>query len=230
MIFLSRNNQYISISVKCQALKYITVIRLKVFIFVPIRNYPDIHILAWVALMSNDCIDTFMEYGVHVPTRCLYLEQPDGEIDHDTAARLIKGLHILEGSKEPITLLVNSGGGSVPDGIAIYSAIKQSHCPVDCFIYGQCSSMASIVIQACRLRVSAPETEFLLHDGTDSLSGNSRDVIKQAEALKRACELSYVIYASRARQPREFWRRKLVTDFILTAQEALQEGLIDEIR
>ncbi len=185
--------------------------------------------------MGSDNLDheiLFFDWGCHIPTRSLYLEQDhDGEIGHETTAKFIKGLHVLERlSDSAITLYVSSPGGSVVAGQAIYDAIKQSPCPVTCYIYGEASSMASVVIQACRWRVASPNTELTLHDGTDNIAGNARDVIKQAEALKRACERSYDIYASRSTEGKDFFRRKLVTDFIITAEQALDLGLIDEIR
>ena len=181
--------------------------------------------------MSEHHDNLFFEYGVHLPSRTLYLEHPEGEIDHETASRFIKGLHLLECAGDAnITLYVHSPGGEVVAGQAIYDAIKQSSCKVDAMIYGEASSMASIVIQACRRRIASPNTEFTLHDGTDAIAGNSRDVLKQSEALKRAMERSYAIYASRSVEEREYFRRKLVTDFIITAQQALDLGLIDEIK
>lgn len=182
--------------------------------------------------MTTDFEELWFSWGVHVPTRSLYLEPGDsGEVDQDTSSKLIKGLKILEKDcSEYISLYINSPGGSVVDGLAIYDIIKQSKCQINGYVYGECSSIASIVLQACDYRISSGNATFLLHEGSTTLSGNTIDVIRQAEAEKQACQLCYDIYAERSNETKAFYRRKLANDWILNAKQMLNLGLIDEIR
>lgn len=109
------------------------------------------------------------EHNVFEATRTIYL---GGEVDASCARDIIQGLHVL-GSKNrkiPITLLINSAGGDVDDGWAIYDAIKCSVVPVVGIVLGTCQSSAMTILQACHKRLVSPNSTLMIHDGTVSLS------------------------------------------------------------
>ena len=89
--------------------------------------------------------------------------------------------------------------------------------------------MGAILLQAFTRRQSMPSARFLLHDGSSEEKGNVRDIERAVEFGKRQRAEDYRILADRTGKSASYWRKKLAHDYILSATEALNEGLIDEI-
>lgn len=185
--------------------------------------------------MGYNSMELFFECGVHLPSRTLMLEAENTgegcyELTYDTYTQFIKGLFLLEKqSDKPIEVLLNCAGGSVVDGFAIYDEIKNCNSHVTIKVLGEASSMGSVVLQAADLRVMAPHSILMLHDGSVTLSGVYRDVERGAEDLKRDREQTYQIFEERTGKKKSYWRRKLSNDWYLTPEQALEEKLIDKI-
>lgn len=177
--------------------------------------------------------EMFHVHGLHIKSRTIYLQQDEGdsEVNHNMAARCIKNLHVLQ-QLDPygsVEVLMNCPGGSTTDGMAIYDAIKAFPGHVTGKVLGEASSMGAIILQAFDKRQAYSWARFLLHDGSMEVSGTLRDVERQVEAEKILRIETYRIYAERTGKPAKYWNRKLNHDLILSAQQALEEGLIDEI-
>jgi ATP-dependent Clp protease protease subunit len=143
---------------------------------------------------------------------------------------LIKNLLILNTiSSDPITLIINCPGGNVDDGWAIYDAIQSSKAPIIAQVLGQASSMGAIILQAAQVRQAYPFTRLMLHDGWVGAAGNARDVEANIEVSRLDRYRSYQIFAKRTGKPSSYWSRKMAKDYFLSADQALEEGLIDEI-
>src|SRR6266478_2001251 len=130
-----------------------------------------------------DDLEAFHAYGIHVPSRTIKLDQePDDEEDSlgisaKTASKFFKNIHTLNLiSNDLITVVLNSVGGNIDDGYAIFDLIKASASPVTIQVIGQASSMAMVILQAATIRQAYPSSRFLLHDGSISTEGNMRDV------------------------------------------------------
>lgn len=130
--------------------------------------------------INRDDLEKFHEFGIHVPTRTLSLDtstNDDGEetgVNYVMVQRFVKNLHILEhASREPITIFLNTGGGDLWDGMAIYDAIKASSCEITVVVRGQASSMGSIILQAADHRHLYPHALVMFHFGTPSPTGNN---------------------------------------------------------
>jgi ATP-dependent Clp protease, protease subunit len=185
---------------------------------------------------NQDEIELFHDKGIHVPSRTLYLDMDDlpeevgDEVGPKTASRLIKNIHVLSRlSQDPIVIIMNCGGGSVLDGLAIYDAIRQCTCHVTIQVLGQASSMGAIILQAADHRVAYPFSRILLHDGEDGYTGHSRDLEKNADESKVLRFSTYKILEQRTGKKASYWARKMGHDYYLSAQQALAEKLIDEI-
>jgi ATP-dependent Clp protease protease subunit len=89
--------------------------------------------------------------------------------------------------------------------------------------------MGAVILQAADERIMHSNSIMMLHDGSTALEGSARDVENWSEYLKRQRQLSYKILASRTKHTAKYWERKCATDYILTAEKALAEGLIDKI-
>lgn len=189
--------------------------------------------------MSNkysNHIDTFYDHGLYIPSRTIDLtvdgseDEEPGSIGPLSASRLQRSVTILEHmSKDPITVTLNSMGGSVTDGCGMFDILASSPCYIIIKAYGNCSSMALILMQAADYRMSYASTEFLAHDGSVSVDGVARDAERLLEKSKADRIKAYEILAARTKRPKSFWSRKLANDFYLTAAQALELNLIDEI-
>lgn len=184
--------------------------------------------------MKSDSIDRFFAHHVHLESRTLYIgdeRDDDGaqEITHQTARDVIKAVHLL-GEDKPITVYINSFGGCFYSGLAIYDVLKSCKAEVTGYAIGTCMSAASIILQACDVRLSYPNTFFLLHNGSSSvIDATPQSLTNWAEHGKKSLSTMFRVYAERSGQPVTFWRRKCAADLVLTAQEALDLNLIDSI-
>lgn len=181
-------------------------------------------------------IELFHDCGLYIPTRTIKLDLESDNVDDDigisnkTASKFAKNLMVLNTlNSEPITIVMNCGGGNVDDGYAIYDLIQASTSAVTIQVIGQASSMAMIILQAAAVRQAYPFSRFMCHDGILGVDGNTRDVEAMVEFNKLDRYRTYKIFENRTGKKASYWNRKLQKDYFLTAEQALEEGLIDEI-
>jgi len=185
----------------------------------------------------RDDIDKFYEYGIYVPTRTIYLgDTEDKSVDADMSARAVKGLHMLDAiSDSPITVILNTEGGDVQHGLAIYDAIKSCRSKVTVVGTGCVWSMGAWILQAGDHRVLTPNSTVMIHLGTDEIKGHTKDVVRWAEQGEKWNALMTAEFLERIRQREPLFlagklRRMLEFDTILTAVEAVDLGLADAIQ
>jgi ATP-dependent Clp protease protease subunit len=177
--------------------------------------------------LTKDNIDRFFDYDIHLESRTIYL---GSEIDEGTTERVIKALHLLgRTNRNKLSVLLNSPGGCLYNGLAIYDAIKACSCPVIIEVLGHAMSMGSIILQAATQRVVHRNATIMIHDGTDYFEGKPRDLESWATHGKNMRRKIYEIYAERSGKPSKYWEDKCAHDFILSAEQAVQEKLADAI-
>lgn len=183
--------------------------------------------------LANHNIDRFYDHHLHVETRTVFLgDGKDGEIDAEVACSVIKAFHILgsTGADKPITLFINSFGGCWFNGMAIYDVVKNSPCAVNAYVVGSAMSMASLILQAADMRFIYPNATIMVHDGYETRVGDvPQTFMNWAEYSKKSRTKMHQIYAKRSGKPTSFWKRRCTADLILSAQEAKDLGLVDEI-
>lgn len=181
---------------------------------------------------DSENIQLLFERNLHIPTRTISLI---GDITRDSAESTIKGLHILGSiSSDPITIILNSDGGEVNQGLAIMDMIRrqQSHITID--VYGEACSMASIILQAADTRRMAPTARLMMHVGTIAYDNHVNVVKRWAkyEAKEDKICTDKLLERIREKHP-DFSRAKLSKmlefDTILTADETVEIGLADSI-
>lgn len=182
--------------------------------------------LGKAARRTSPSPELYYSHGLHIPSRTIDLIGDVG----DAATTFIRNFRLLEHQgPEPITVFLNSGGGSIVDGFAIFDVISLSRNHVTIQVYGEAASMAAVILQAGDARQMAPNAQLMLHDGEAAQDLQQRDFERFAADLKRCRERRYRIFAERSGKSIEHYRRKLAHDWHLTAKEALNESLIDEI-
>ena len=150
-----------------------------------------------------------------------------------SSRRVVASLLVLEAEdpKAPITLLINSPGGSVDDGFAIYDAMRFIACPVRALCVGLSASAANIVLLGAPKgsRFSLPNTRVLLHQPSTGASGTASDLaITAREILKTRKRLNELLTAETG-QKKERIEEDTNRDYWLSAAEAKEYGLIDRV-
>lgn len=156
-----------------------------------------------------------------------------GEIDKDVADRIVRQLLVLEAedAQSPIHLFINSPGGDVDAGYAIYDMIRFVSCPVLIIGMGLVASAAALILLSvpAERRVGLPDSTYLIHQPLSGMKGVATDIeihARQIEKLRR--KLDGVIATATGRKPEDV-SRDTERDYWLDAQEALEYGLISRI-
>ncbi|MBS3956791.1 MAG: ATP-dependent Clp endopeptidase proteolytic subunit ClpP [Clostridiales bacterium] len=155
------------------------------------------------------------------------------EINDDIANLVIAQLLHLE-SAEPdkdINLYINSPGGSVTAGLAIYDTMQYIKCDVSTICIGQCASMAAVLLAsgAAGKRFALPNSRILIHQPWGGTQGQVSDIEIQAREMLRMREALDNIMAEHTGQPTEKIHSDTDRDNIMTAEEAKAYGLVDEV-
>ena len=130
-----------------------------------------------MTIYNNDMLQDIHSYGATLNSREIFLhnffsgtEDDNPGVDYRMANSFLKSIRTLENkSSDPITIHMNSIGGSWPDGMVIYDAIAMSKCYITIIAYGQAESMSSIILQAGDERLITPNAYFMAHYGASSV-------------------------------------------------------------
>ena len=156
-----------------------------------------------------------------------------GEIDDATANTVVAQLIYLE-AKDPskdISLYINSPGGSVSAGLAIYDTMNYIKCDVSTICIGMAASMGAFLLSsgAKGKRYALPNSEIMIHQPLGGAQGQASDIKIAAEhILKTKAKLNSILSANSGK-PVEVIERDTDRDNFLSAQEALEYGLIDKV-
>lgn len=154
-----------------------------------------------------------------------------GEIDAETANSIIVQLHFLalENSSEEITLYINSPGGEVSSGLAVYDAMQAVSCPVKTVCIGMAASMAALLFAAGHKREMLPHGRVLIHDPLipGNLAGSALKIDSVAKDLMQTRETVGRILARHTGHSLDEVLEKTATDCYFSASEAVAWGLAD---
>jgi len=153
----------------------------------------------------------------------------------DTVANLVVAQMLFLESEDPdreISLYINSPGGSVTAGMAIYDTMQFVRCPVTTFCIGQCASMAAVLLAAGTKgrRFALPNSRILIHQpSAGGISGQATDIKIAAEEILRLRERLNEILANHTGQTIDTIERDVERDRIMSASQAREYGLIDQV-
>ena len=156
-----------------------------------------------------------------------------GEITDETANSIVAQLIFLEG-KDPdkdISLYINSPGGSVSAGLAIYDTMNFIKCDVTTICVGLAASMGAFLLcsGAKGKRYALANSEVMIHQPLGGARGQASDIEIQANHIKKTKEKINRILSENSGQPLEKVEKDTDRDYYMSAQEALEYGLIDKI-
>ena len=156
-----------------------------------------------------------------------------GEVDDDVANVIVAQMLFLE-MEDPdadIMLYINSPGGSVTAGMAIYDTMKYLKCEVSTLCVGMAASMGAFLLAAGAKgkRKALPNAEIMIHQPSGGARGQATDIQIHAEQILRIKKKLNVELAKNTGKPLSEIEKDVERDFFLTAEEAKEYGLIDEI-
>jgi ATP-dependent Clp protease protease subunit len=156
-----------------------------------------------------------------------------GEIDDDVANLVVAQLLFLdmENPDADISLYINSPGGSVTAGMAIFDTMQHIKSDVRTVCVGMAASMGAFLLMAGEKgkRLCLPNSEVMIHQPLGGASGQATDVQIRAEWLLRTKRKMNALIAQMTGQPLEKIERDVERDYFMSAEEAMKYGIVDEI-
>ncbi|MFO8026032.1 MAG: ATP-dependent Clp protease proteolytic subunit [Opitutales bacterium] len=137
----------------------------------------------------------------------------------------------MEDPKKDISLYINSPGGSVTDGMAIYDTMNFLQCDVVTYCVGQAASMATLLLAAGTegKRYALPNSRVMMHQPMGGATGQTADITIAAREIVRWRERMNELIASHTKKTAEEITADSDRDFYLTAQDALEYGIVDKV-
>lgn len=154
-----------------------------------------------------------------------------GEINDLTSASVIAQMLYLESinQSDPIYVYINSPGGSVTSGLAIYDVINYIKCDVITIGMGLCASLGAFLLAAGNKRYCLENTKIMIHQPLGKTEGQASDMMIVAEEIIKTKKRLNEILAFKTKQSIEKIEKDTERDFYMTSVEALEYGIVDEI-
>ena len=169
-------------------------------------------------------------YSRLLKDRIIFLGTP---IDDQIANVVVAQLIYLAGEDpdKDISIYINSPGGEVYSGLAIYDTLQYIKPDIQTYCVGMGASMASIILMAGTpgKRFALPHSRILIHQGSTGFRGAVPDVEIQARETLRLTQTMIEITAKHSNQPFDKVKRDTERDYYMTADEAKEYGIIDEV-
>ncbi len=169
-------------------------------------------------------------YSRLLKERIIFLSGP---IDDQMADLIVAQLLFLEAEAydKDISLYINSPGGSVSAGLAIYDTMQYIKSDVSTICIGQAASMGAFLLAAGEKnkRFSLPNADIMIHQPLGGAQGQASDMKIQVEKILKIRELMNRILSERTGQPLDKISKDTDRDFYLTAKEAVEYGIIDKV-
>ncbi|MBQ2080896.1 MAG: ATP-dependent Clp endopeptidase proteolytic subunit ClpP [Treponema sp.] len=157
----------------------------------------------------------------------------DGEIRDENADLVVAQLLYLE-SENPdkdVNMYINSPGGSVTAGLAIYDTMQYIKCDVQTICIGQAASMGAILLAGGTVgkRYALPSSRVMIHQPWGGAQGQASDIAIQAKEIGRLKKLSIKYFSEQTGKPEDVVAGDMERDFYMDAEEAMEYGIIDHI-
>ncbi|MGE3066381.1 MAG: ATP-dependent Clp protease proteolytic subunit [Hyphomicrobiaceae bacterium] len=175
------------------------------------------------------------ERGYDLPSRLLKerIIFVTGPIEDQMAASICMQLLFLEAEnpKKEISMYINSPGGVVTSGMAIYDTMQFVKPPIATLCIGQAASMGSLLLCAgeAGMRYALPNARVMVHQPSGGFSGQASDIERHAEDIIKMKRRLNEVYVRHTKQAYENIEKTLDRDYFMTADQAKDFGLIDKV-
>lgn len=157
----------------------------------------------------------------------------NGEVNDAVSALVCAQLLFLEAEnpKKPISLYINSPGGVVTSGLAMYDTMRYIRAPVHTLCMGTARSMGSFLLMAGEAgeRAALPNASILIHQPSGGFQGQASDMLIHAEEILKTKQRMTRLYAEHCKRSYDEFEQAMDRDRFMTAEQALEWGLIDKI-
>jgi len=157
-----------------------------------------------------------------------------GPVEDDMAALVCAQLLFLESEnpKKPIDMYINSPGGVVTSGFAIYDTMQYIKAPITTTCMGFAASMGSFLLMAGEpgMRIALPNSRIMVHQGSGGFQGKASDIERHAKDVMETQAKINALYARHCGRTLEEVRQALDRDNFMSAEEALAWGLVDKVQ
>ena len=155
------------------------------------------------------------------------------EVNSTTASLVVAQLLFLEGQdpNKDISLYINSPGGSVTDGMAIYDTMQYIKCDVSTICMGMAASMGAFLLAAGTKgkRYALPNADIMIHQPSGGAQGQATDIEIHTQHILHTKQKLNEILAANTGQPLDVIKADTERDNFMTAQQALEYGIIDKV-
>jgi ATP-dependent Clp protease protease subunit len=156
-----------------------------------------------------------------------------GPVEDDIANLIIAQLLFLD-SEDPekeISLYINSPGGVITSGLAIYDTMRYVRAPVSTICTGIAMSMGAVLLAAGApgRRFALPHSRIMIHQGSGGFRGNTPDVFIQVKEMEQLVRTTQEILAAHTGQPMDKVVKDTDRDLFLSPEQAVEYGIIDEV-
>ena len=193
-------------------------------------NKTNSYLVPTVIEQSGQGERAFDIYSRLLKDRIILLGTP---IDDQVAGLIVAQLLFLqaEDPKKDIDLYINSPGGSVTAGLAIYDTIQTLTCDVKTYCLGQCASMGAVLLAAGAdgKRFALPNSRIMIHQPWGGAQGTAADIDIQAKEILRLKAILNGILAAHTKQTVTKIEKDTERDFFMSAAEAVEYGLVDHV-
>lgn len=169
-------------------------------------------------------------YSRLLKDRIIFIGQ---QIDDQAANVIVAQLLFLrmEDPKKPINLYINSSGGLITSGLAIYDTMQYLGCEINTYCIGQAASMAALLLSAGTKgkRYGLSHCRIMLHQPYGGVGGSASDISIQAKEVLQLKKMNIKILSETTGQTEEKIKEDSERDFYMSVEEALKYGLIDHI-
>lgn len=187
-------------------------------------------LVPYVVEQTNRGERSYDIYSRLLKERIIFLGE---EVNNVTANLIVAQLLFLE-SEDPnkdISFYINSPGGSISDGMAIYDTMKYIKCDVSTICIGMAASMGAFLLSGGKKgkRFSLPNAEIMIHQPSGGAQGQATEIQIAAEHILRTKKKLNEILAANTGKPLEVIQQDTERDNFMSAEEAKEYGLIDEV-
>lgn len=169
-------------------------------------------------------------YSRLLKDRIIFLSE---EVNDVAASLIVAQLLFLEGEDpdKDIQFYINSPGGSITSGMAIYDTMQYIKCDVSTICVGMAASMGAFLLAAGAKgkRLALPNSEIMIHQPLGGMQGQATDIKIHTDRILRIKDTLNQILSERTGKPLEVIQRDTERDNFMSAQEAKEYGLIDEV-
>ena len=190
----------------------------------------NMSLVPYVIEQTNRGERSYDIFSRHLNDRIIILNE---EVNNASAGVIVAQLLYLEGQdpEKDISLYINSPGGVITDGMAIYDTMQYIKCDVSTICLGMAASMGAFLLAAGAKgkRFALPNSEIMIHQPSGGAQGQATDISIHANHILRVKDKLNRILSEKTGQPLEVIARDTERDNFMTAQEALEYGLIDKV-